>query len=121
MLVKTFRVKRSKWLRGDVATSTLRNNRGKMCCVGFYAKAAGFKNEHILNIGGLDDISRVNYDTYKPLFKSKSKLEALKKGDTRTMGNIYACNDSGGLEDSDREKQLKKLFAKLGIKVEFVD
>lgn len=49
--VKSFTVKRSKWLRGEGHGNSylLRPNDGKMCCLGFLGIACGAEKEDIFD------------------------------------------------------------------------
>lgn len=93
---------------------------GKMCCLGFAA----------------NQISRISknamYMNYEPsqIYEKKSFLvdfistEDLHHSEivnNHFTNKAIAINDDIGITDSEREDRLTKLFAKNGIKLEFVD
>jgi len=106
--VPEFTVKRSFWHRGKGhATSRLRNFSNKQCCLGFYARECGFTAKEIKGcstLGSLDIKENWNYDF-----------------DGEILGEIMYHNDVDFHNDKEREEVLTGLFAKSGIKVNFVD
>jgi hypothetical protein len=114
-LPKSFTVKRSKWLRGrDGDRSTLCNRNGKMCCLGFLAKASGCTDSDILDQASPWDL----------LLNKKIQLNGLAKigyGNTTDSNHLMCINDSNGTKQEARERELKEAFKDLGIKLKFVD
>lgn len=102
-----FTVIREKWYRGQGAEeSALLRGDGKMCCVGFLAKACG-----------VEDFSTLNGPA-----KARS---SLRPSESRKMPNLnyaglYLTNDTRKITDEERELQLTSLLASEGVKVEFV-
>lgn len=127
-----FTVKRSKWIRGrDTMGSYLLRadaeklgvDDGKMCCVGFLAKACGLKKRHI---NGCYYISQVDLDLVpeenRPVVKwmYSGRRSESEYGESVASKAVYDTNDDDGIiDDAKREAELKKLFAKHGIEVEF--
>lgn len=113
--VKEFTVQRSKWLRGNMNISRLLNNKGKMCCLGFYSKACGIQNEDIKNISAPEDISNNVSKNWKTrLLKFNNRVNTAK------CFKLMQINDSSSINDEERERRLTKQFKILGIKVNFV-
>lgn len=111
--LKEFTVKRSKWLRNlpsHEASGLLIN--GKKCCLGFLATTCGYTDEQIARCSypsGLIDTSTGLIDT------SKIPDFVLNEQD-----DFAEANDEPG-PDKVRERTLTKMFAKHGVKVNFVD
>lgn len=105
-----FRVKRSKWLRGEGsgASYLLRACDGKMCCVGFACQTIN-PDAKILGKATAYDVDPRLHDK---LFKSAS---------LSTFHAIYRENDSVRIGDEEREERLMRLFKHCGHKIEFVD
>jgi len=74
-----------------------------MCCLGFYAKACGLKDEEILD---------VDYPTQVADWHPQTN---------RLQQNIVCVNDDSCMGDSTRESELISIFAVLGIVIRFVD
>lgn len=116
--VKTFTVKRSEWLRGFNINSCLLNEDGKMCCLGFYARACGLRKQDILDMSDPEQCTSV---------KNKKWNTFLIDDDDGSDDNSQYCwelmeaNDDKNLSDKKREKKLTSTFKKAGVKVEFVD
>jgi hypothetical protein len=122
--VKSFTVKRSDWGRGNTGLNSVLYNtdNGKLCCLGFYALSCGLRKQDI------KDASSPSYlvnNTYK-LWETKLVRDTtinpryLNSVDVFACENLMRTNDSELLSDKQRETQLTKQFAKLGIKVKFI-
>ncbi len=107
-------VKRSKWLKGDVEESVLLNEKGKMCCLGFLAREAGFTPKQIRKVCQPDDLNKQIIGLTKPI-----GFDQL--WGTRTCFALMSANDSGILTDQAREKKIKSLGKKIGVTFKFVD
>jgi len=137
--VKKFTIKRSKWGRGNENTASLLNTRnGKMCCLGFYALACGFKPEDIENLTGPDSLVSAlrgdgvstkygrNVDLRKRNIKWETKLVLLEYGNaspSEVCSNLMSVNDDHDMKPNDpvRENRIADLFKKIGVQVEFKD
>ena len=116
--VKEFTINRAKWGRGDSNEGYLLNDvSGKMCCLGFYAKACGLKNKDI--IGVTDPASYQSYFFEKNSGTWKTKLLKSSRN-TSTCNDLIIINDSMYITDEAREEKIIKKFARIGIKVKFV-
>jgi len=126
---KKFVVERKKWFRGDMSpgnsclllkenVSTLgsKKAKGKMCCVGFLARACGLRAQDIADRGTLLDVER----SVKRCLSSEGfhKLVQLERG--IRLKQVYSINDSVNMSERKREGTLTKAFKQLGIEVVFV-
>ena len=109
-------VKRSKWLRGagpNGDSYLLHPTNRRMCCLGFLARAVGYKPCEIKG-------------THTPAYvKDPSKFPAaIVSGDddnTLLCDDMMDTNDSATLNDTQREYKLTRLFKKADIAITFVD
>jgi hypothetical protein len=130
MTPKKITVRTKKWLRNtgspnSSGCSTLRNDSGAMCCLGFMAQQCG------VNLAKYDG----SVISPEDLFAEDKKL--LPKGvlkrdgvDSKWARDAMSLNDGGyGKDDTPvpkmtlakRQKALKQHFAKIGLKLNFVD
>lgn len=111
---KQFTVVRKLWARGDLQTNILlRTESGKQCCLGFFARACGYKAREITGQANLFDlVERPDRGT---------KIYQQFGIDEDTHEDIVFCNDDVFIEEPEREKRLKELFASQGIEVTFED
>jgi hypothetical protein len=118
--VKSFTVDRSKWYRGQGhSASSLLQEDGSMCCLGFYAEACGVDRQYLLgkkSPANIDDVVNVPWKT----------ILLMELGGVQGRGNSDRCmdlmdiNDSKSIYDDVRESGLKELFLKIGIEVVFI-
>jgi hypothetical protein len=104
-----FTIDREWWLRGEGGSLSrlLRVEDRKMCCVGSFAlQILKLPESDIEDAKTLSDIG-----CQWPI-----RLCQMPIG---SMSEIYATNDNMSISDDVREYALKKLFAKLGVVVEF--
>ncbi len=112
--VRTLVIDRTKWLRGDLRPifgddvySRLRDQNGRMCCLGFYLKACGAR--------GLTSDS-----AYAPSDLARLPAEAawLKHPEDECEDGpaekLISANDFSGRNEADREKKIAKLFREHG-------
>ena len=118
-----FTVKRENWLRGggeDGLSGLLIKD--KMCCLGFYALACGAKPSQIRNKAMPSNVawSKVP-DEILPLMASEKSKPFLwpSDWDSKIAARLAFANDSDRIGDTVREKRLKKLFALIGVRVDF--
>jgi hypothetical protein len=116
--VDSFVVERSKWLRGS-PPGVLMDDDEKMCCLGFYAKACGFKDEDIRNVPA--PYSLVYQDKYEWKTKLLVSDPISGRGSSEFCKDAINTNDVEGLSDSERESDLTDTFNKIGITLTFVD
>jgi hypothetical protein len=116
--VDSFVVERSKWLRGS-PNGCLLNNEGKMCCLGFYARACGFEPEDIRNVNSPFTL------VYQDQFNWDTKLLVSDPHFGRTSSesckDAITTNDSEEIADPEREADLTDTFNQMGVTVTFVD
>jgi len=111
--VKEFTVDRATWLRGEgsAQSSLLREQDGKMCCLGFLCLAQGVQRRCLLNLPVPDMLSAAS-QKHLPAFLVKPK--------DATMGDIMPTNDNRSQTDKKRERHLKRLFKRQGVAIKFV-
>ena len=125
--MKKFTINRSKWRTGTegsnktgIGDTFLLNNEGFMCCLGFYSIQAGFGVTDCLNEPYARNIVR----------KRKDKADSFKKLEMLVHeldGEYYHsafATEAMGINDNktipeQKEIEIKELFAKEGVEVEF--
>lgn len=111
--MKTLIISRRKWLRGDNGdASQLRVTGGKMCCLGFLGLACGLKKAQILDADSPETVDRSLWDKWSKGMITRGINSAL-------CQEMMDTNDTMDLEEEFRETKLKKLFKRIGYKVEF--
>lgn len=118
--VKEFTIVRKEWLHGEGedASYLFRHSDNKKCCLGFYSLACGLK---IKQING--------YQTPYQLVRDKNisvpSWLIVKSNSPGPKNNSAICkelmevNDDSTMPEKERESEIKKLFAKAGVKVKF--
>lgn len=107
-------VKRKEWLRGEgaEASSLLRREDLKMCCMGFASLQSGCTPSSII---GQNEVS---YEWMR---------EALDLENDRVIRDLYVANDTEGVDEDGaddatyREEKIIQLGAQIGIAFTFVD
>lgn len=127
----SFQINRKRWVRGcgievmdKYGSTSLLNENGNMCCLGFLAKKCGLKNEDIMGID--DPLGLVNSyeDNNNILEKIKDTpyIYLLDKdlNEHSEIGvKLMQINDRQ--KDSEtREQDLADAFKTIGIQVKFV-
>lgn len=127
-------IDRNIWARGrredDRVNSLLLLLEGgvkrEQCCIGLYLSACGVPDELLLDVGMVSRlilgqvellpeearwlVTKVSSDSDRPLFyESDDASEA------------YETNDSGMLQEGDREARIVKIFARHDVKVAFIN
>lgn len=118
--VKEFTIDRKKWVRGRGSFDThLRNlTDGRHCCLGFFSKACGFKNEDILELSSIEDLAaQFGSDSVrvKRVLFSAGQMNAT----STFWQDLYAINDDEIYSDAEREELITAKFAAVGITVHF--
>jgi hypothetical protein len=122
-----FTIKRSLWYRGLGAYhSALLNPDGKMCCIGFFAKACGLEDSDILHKKVLGpnstDVDTECVETgWRELEVALNNQEGLDIHHKFKLSNLYSTNDSSITSDATKEKIITDSFASQGITVKFED
>lgn len=120
--VKILVIDRSKWLRGGgPGTGKLRDDRGRMCAVGFLGRACG--------------VSDIGMDALYPVPASSKAKTADANWPTWLFPKIYSgidgfivarmtvlatINDDERISDNEREQRLTEEFARDGVTLRFV-
>lgn len=105
--LKTVRISRRRWLRGT-DKGTLRNSHGKQCCLGFVCREYGLKAKDIKGIDIPSSLSLIlNPDLPEWLLESKDVNLAVE------------ANDDVSLSDRQREKEIRVIFARNGLRAVF--
>ena len=114
--VKEFTITRKQWARGGLGSSffgsnSLRNIYTKrQCCLGFLARACGWKAKEILG--------RANINNLVVLATTMKESFGINPGQ---QDRAVFMNDSLSLSEPEREQELIDTFAEAGITVNFVD
>lgn len=118
--VKEFTVKRSNWYRGlGSENSRLLNSEGKMCCLGFYSLACGFKKQEIDDIESpLNILENYTSKDWKTCLLNRSSIAPV---NTFLSMELMKINDQYFTSDKIREDEITRLFKQVGIKVNFED
>lgn len=109
-------VSRSKWLRGEGSQRSflLREEDGKMCCMGFAAIAAGLKPEDIKGKKTVNGSASTATGSVEP---EDVKIPSMENW----FDSLYGANDSTVIPDHMREAEIIKRGADKGIAFTFVD
>ena len=89
-----------------------------MCCLGFYARACGFKKKDISNRCSPESLSETldNKDSVWNSF-----LLSDTDNDSFECEQLMMANDDEDYVDDYREERIKQLFKRQNIKVNFID
>jgi len=116
--VKSFKIVRKNWLRGSGDNSALfRAEDEKMCCLGFYAKACGIAQKHIINMPTPEDVT----SNLKDIDGRWDTCLLDLFWNTKLTNELMSINDNKKLSDQKREEKITAKFAKAGIKVKFAN
>ena len=100
-------VDRKKWYRGEREDSMLLLTNGKMCCIGFLARVLKYKPKNIRNIATLEGIVHTTIQ------------EQFIDDNEENLNKAYNINDDVTISDSVREKELKQIGKKMGVRFIF--
>lgn len=118
MKIKEFTIDRAKWYRGKgPITSRLLTDDGKMCCLGFFAKACGIADVDIINRSTPSVVKLQTSEDWKKVLLDGN---GMSDGMSFTAHNLMMTNDYMRSSDQDREKKIITEFAYHGITVKFV-
>lgn len=110
----SFTIPRKRWLRGKGSgESALLCETGKQCCVGIYLSKLGISDEKLLDMSAGEDLDRLPK-------QAQWLVERVGPGrglNSKLANELYWVNDEPKLRG--RETKIKKLFAKVGIRVRF--
>lgn len=108
------RIDRKKWMNGsNTEASSLLDETGHKCCLGFLALSNGYKNKDILHSGSACDIE---WDVMckVEIFEGNKYYD-----DNRITNYLIAANDNPDISDKEREARIIKHGKKIGVKFEF--
>jgi len=107
-------IERSGWLRGgaELISTLLSPATGRMCCLGFYALAYGYKREDIRGRTTPNSLDN-------PLMFPSTII--TERGDSAQCGKLMKVNDDPELLAPQREQQLTTLFKEINVNVTFID
>lgn len=116
----TFVINRKKWRAGDYGKhaigkgeTELLNVDGYMCCLGQMEKQLGAKKDLLLNL----------FEPYEITSNEESMCNILSEvpgQNSKLSSKAMTINDNERITNEEREARLIKLFAKHGVKLEFV-
>lgn len=113
-------IDRAKWLRGTGNGTLLRDQPGKpdigkMCCLGFVAKAVGMSDEQITERGDISSClgSKPQPESIKGLFISSD-------GSLNAEDLLIKANDGVNVPAKERERTIKRLGKAAGIAFSFI-
>lgn len=131
-----FTVDRSKWYQGQGSNESKlliikhpdKKQNGKMCCLGFASLACGIpksrikgKNDPFDVVSDYDGLKRRKAeDKLKFFFSTKGGITYYSNYYNFTTEDIIDENDSPDTKGLEKERNLKKLFEKIGVKVKFI-
>lgn len=132
MTIKEFTVDVSKWSRGGKtgpsnSPSSLLNEDGFMCCLGFLGAACGIKEAQMNNLASPEDLDEdernlmptaLLYDNLSYEVQDNRIYEIVNSMICDALINI---NDNESIDDEARMKYLKENFAEIGIEVKFTN
>jgi len=122
-------IKRKTWLRGATGgsgSSCLLDDKGRMCCLGFFGRARGLRPKEIRNVGTPSGVCEYDDKAVVKIFGPLVVLQEYKESegyveDSDLADHLMTANDDEDISDKSRETKIKKLFAKIGVKVTFVE
>jgi hypothetical protein len=118
--LKTFTVRRGSWLRGS-SNGELRDERGKMCCLGFLCLAYGANwraiEGHGMPQGVVGGSGKFPKWLRAEIYKSLGSTVPVAKNSVYVIADI---NDDRNIDDETRERQLTEEFAKQKLSIKFV-
>jgi hypothetical protein len=127
--VHSFVIDERRWLHNEVEEleeyeGMLRNEKGKMCCLGFFAQSCGVKPKNMKGLGMPADIEPL------PRKLKELVLEAQPPQDDDgyeeivyhpTIQDLADTNDAEGLTLFRRKQRITRLFRDLGVAVTFTN
>lgn len=128
-------INRKTWCRGE-GTGHLFNGETS-CCLGFYARKVGIRNNQLFDlssafwIGRPNEVCKLSAETNGELSPEVAKTRAEKlKGlvtrvggtykNTRVCRQLMITNDDEDISDEVREGKIKELFKKINVNVVFI-
>lgn len=106
-----FTIDRQKWLRGEggMYSYLLRPSDGKQCCVGMYLEHCGVTTSELKGKAVISELCATITPSAGWLMNQSPRNE------------LYSTNDDRELSDAERERDIAKYFATVGVEVEFIN
>lgn len=124
MEIKELKIDRAKWTGVDRDIPCWRDDNGlltkdgRMCCLGFLGAACGITNKTMLDKSMPDDLGARNNSKWPKAFRPDCAENTLATPDLGPMWEAASINDKH-FAVKEKEKELKALFKKQGIKLTF--
>lgn len=122
--MKSFTIERKSWLRGEGSRSRLlRSSDNKMCCLGFYAMSCGLSEIDIRDESTIGFVINNDLSLLNKVSRDINILIEIYDGDyygTSVAIALVETNDNKKMKDCEREVEITKLFASVGVRVSFV-
>jgi hypothetical protein len=100
----------------------LRNEEGKMCCLGFFAQSCGVKAKDMLNLGMPADLNRIPKKLREMAFDAEDFGDGDVDYSTKdVIQDLADANDEEGLTLARRKQRITRLFRQIGVGVTFVN
>lgn len=125
-----FTIDRTKWHRDahehsiDTMHSALYTDDGSQCCIGHYGSACGIEDK-ILALRGsplsLSNMINVNFFNESPFGEFFYLMNQMSENGRYVQSILIEINDNPNISDLEREEQIIKEFAKIGIIVDFIN
>jgi hypothetical protein len=118
-------IDRKTWLRGDPASYLLREQDGKMCCLGFLSLQCGVTKEKMMGLATVAVGADANAEFRQGALASLAQVNKYARDPDAPYKNtdiadaLMEANDDTLLSDAQREESLVELFKKIGVDVEF--
>jgi hypothetical protein len=115
-------IDRKKWGRGDTGGELL-NYDGLMCCLGFEARALGCTKKAIQDTAMPADIVNADPKLAKKFswLVNADEIKTNLYGDSKDALTLAKLNDDRTTSDKFKEREIKKIFKRNGIKVTFIN
>lgn len=117
----SFTINRATWLSGklyaddNTVESLMRDHKGRMCCLGFYARECRIPAKSLTGKGTPLNLKIEHRHKFHNLLAPSSDGIA----DSYLSGKLIEANDTMGLTPKKREERITELFRKAGIRVRF--
>lgn len=121
-------IERERWIRGgngdgpEELSCLYRSHDGKMCCLGFFARACGIDKDQIEDEAEPEDVPRAVWPGWvlrapDDFAGDYGSPDALKN--SSDIVALISANDDEMCGDRKREARIAELFAQHGVEVEF--
>ena len=116
---RTLTITRKNWLRGEGSANSYlyRQEDGKQCCLGFYARDCGIRQKDICDVTTPEEINSNYVHIPKRFDWLLSDIEGDPSFDTIELMKL---NDDEDTSTRAKEWNIKKIFAKHDVIVKFV-